>query len=108
MPAANSGGGVAGERKRGKAAAGLGAARVAPRGSDASVGGRHMKKKVESQVVKMLQNGIIQHSSSSFSSLVLLVKKKDHSWCFRVDYMHLNVIVKSKYPTTHGFGSGFP
>lgn len=58
-----------------------------------------MKKEVESQVVKMLQNGIIQHSSSSFSSLVLLVKKKDHSLCFCVDYMHLNaIIVKSKYP----------
>ncbi|ONM11647.1 ATPase [Zea mays] len=38
MPAASSGGGVAVEEKRGKAAAGLGAARVAPRGSDASVG----------------------------------------------------------------------
>jgi hypothetical protein len=39
MPAASSGGGVAGEEKRAKAAAGLGAARVAPRGSDASVVG---------------------------------------------------------------------
>jgi hypothetical protein len=35
MPAASSDGGVAGEEKRGKATAGLGAARVAPRGSDA-------------------------------------------------------------------------
>jgi hypothetical protein len=38
MPAASSGGGVAGEEKRGKAATGLGAARVVPRGSNASVG----------------------------------------------------------------------
>jgi hypothetical protein len=36
MSTASSGGGVAGEEKRGKAAVGLGAAGVAPRGSYAS------------------------------------------------------------------------
>jgi hypothetical protein len=38
MPAASFGGGVPRAEKRGKAAAGLGAARVAPRGSDTIVG----------------------------------------------------------------------
>lgn len=58
-----------------------------------------IKDEIERQVAKMLRQGIIQHSTSEFSSPVLLVKKKDGSYHFCVDYRHLNAMtVKKKYP----------
>lgn len=58
-----------------------------------------LKTEIEHKVSDMLQQGIIQLSSSAFASPVLLVKKKDLSWRFCVDYCQLNAItVKGKYP----------
>jgi len=58
-----------------------------------------IKDEIERQFIQMLQEGIIQHSTSPFSSSVLLVKKKDKSWRFCVDFRHLNAItLKCKYP----------
>ena len=49
-------------------------------------------------VGEMLVTCIIQPSNSPFSSNVL-VRKKDRSWCFYVDYHQLNkVTIHDKYP----------
>lgn len=57
------------------------------------------KNEIEKQVTQMLQQGIIQSNVSPFASPVLLVKKKDGTWRFCVDYRGLNEItVKNKYP----------
>jgi hypothetical protein len=51
----------------------------------------HLQKvELERQSVAMRHSGIICPSSSTFSALMLLVKKYDESWCFCMDYRALN------------------
>nr|XP_040252089.1 uncharacterized protein LOC109754163 [Aegilops tauschii subsp. strangulata] len=57
------------------------------------------KSEIERQVQELLQSGVIQRSHSTFSSPVILVKKKDGTWRLCVDYRHLNAMTRvSKFP----------
>ena len=57
------------------------------------------KEEIEKQVTEMLQKGIVKCNNSLFASLVLLVKKKEGTWRFCVDYRKLNEItVNDRFP----------
>ncbi|GJR39671.1 reverse transcriptase [Tanacetum coccineum] len=57
------------------------------------------KDSTELMVKELLEVGLIQDSQSSFSSPIVMVKKKDGSWKMCVDYRQLNKhIVRNNFP----------
>lgn len=61
------------------------------------------REEVERQVNELLEQGVIEHSVSNYTSPIVLVRKKDLSFRFTVDYRSLNAATKKqKYiiPTT--------
>ncbi|CAN6338740.1 unnamed protein product [Urochloa humidicola] len=58
-----------------------------------------LKDEIKAQCTSMLAQGIIRTSTSTFSSLVVLVRKRDETWKFCVEYRTLNTkTVHDKFP----------
>jgi hypothetical protein len=57
------------------------------------------KSEIERIVEEMLEAGIIRPSQGSYSAPVVMVFKKDSSWCMCLDYRELNnITIKDKFP----------
>lgn len=57
------------------------------------------RKVINDQVRDMLKKNVIHESSSPWAGPVILVRKKDGTWRFRVDYRRLNAVTKKDvYP----------
>ena len=53
------------------------------------------RKEVEKEVQKMLEMGIIEPSNSPYNSPIVIVKKKDNTNRFCIDFRRINVVTKS-------------
>ena len=61
--------------------------------------GPHKEEEAERQVNKLLEKGLIEPASGAWSSPVVLVKKKDDSWRFCIDYRRVNTVtIQDAYP----------
>ena len=58
-----------------------------------------MKHIVDDEVEKMIQQGIIRPSTSPWSSPIVMVRKKNGSWRFCIDYRKINAVTRQNaYP----------
>ena len=58
-----------------------------------------LKGDMNEEVKKMMSRGVIRHSSSPWSSPVVMVRKKNGSWRFCIDYRKLNAVThQDAYP----------
>lgn len=57
------------------------------------------KNEIETIIKELLEAGVIRPSISPYSSLVVMVLKKDGEWCMCLDFRALNKLtVKDKFP----------
>lgn len=59
----------------------------------------HMQKLIDAELDKMLQLGVVEKSTSGWSSPILMIPKKDKTYRFCVDFRKLNAVSdKCAYP----------
>ena len=60
----------------------------------------HLREAAEAEVQKMLKDDVIEPSSSPWASPIVLVKKKDGSLQYCIDYQKLNAITQKRQLST--------
>lgn len=58
-----------------------------------------LKPVINTEVNKMLDQGVVRHSNSPWSSPIVMVQKKDGTWRFCIDYRKVNSMTqRDAYP----------